>query len=263
MILSAGICMDIARVFKPRNILIVCALVVGNTQASTVFTGSVSGYFDNPDAGRRDYTNIKNNDQGKRTSASSTFSWGLTRPRHRHHHYCGHRRGRMSSSSSFAFDGIGSDRGEAGFTASLDQAFSLGDFDYTNKATYFSRHVEGVDFSLAFELDGYGTTEFTYMLNILNTPNNSSNPADFVSLVNEISSQPIWLDNVLYELEILGFSRDGGNSFENSTWADEGSSTSAEIYARFNTVSAVPIPAAAWLFGSGLLGLVAFARKHS
>jgi len=38
-------------------------------------------------------------------------------------------------------------------------------------------------------------------------------------------------------------------------------STAAEDY-RLVTMQAVPVPAAVWLFGSGLLGLVAAARKH-
>lgn len=263
--------------------LLGCVLIAGNAQASSVFMGSVAGYFSNADAGRGDYTKIKNNDIGYSASDSSVFNWGLTSSRYRdgNKHYRNryrngderyrradkkHGRGRMpSTSSSFAFDGVGSDYGETGFSASTGQAFSLGSFSYMNEATYFSRGVRGVDFSLAVEIDGDAIEmrEFTYMLEILNTPNKSSNPADFVSLLNNVNSQSILHDNVLYELEILGFSRDGGNTFENSTWADEGSGTSAEIYARFNTVSAVPVPAAVWLFGSGLLGLVAFARKHS
>ena len=34
-----------------------------------------------------------------------------------------------------------------------------------------------------------------------------------------------------------------------------------EVYADWQKVSAVPIPAAAWLFGSGLLGLIGIARR--
>lgn len=40
-------------------------------------------------------------------------------------------------------------------------------------------------------------------------------------------------------------------------------STSAYTTVAVSTVSAVPIPAAVWLFGSGLIGLVGVARRHS
>jgi len=254
--------MNINRVFKPGYILLACALLVGNVQASTVFTGSVSGRFDNPVAGQWDYIDIDNNE-----STSSTFSWGLTRPEHgykasnKHRKDSkGHHKTRHISpkSSNFMFE---SASGGSGFSVYADRAFSLGDFTYTNEATYRSRHVEGVDFSLALELDGYGSTELTYMLSILNTPNSNKNPADFVSLLNSVSPQSLQFGNDWYELEILGFSRDGGSTFATSAWLNEGQSTTAEIYAQFNTMSAVPVPAAAWLFGSGLLWLATIARK--
>ena len=50
-----------------------------------------------------------------------------------------------------------------------------------------------------------------------------------------------------------------------SDWVNTGigtrSATAEFIYADFTQTSAIPVPAAVWLFGSGLLGLVGMARR--
>ena len=50
------------------------------------------------------------------------------------------------------------------------------------------------------------------------------------------------------------------------TWANLGAANllyngDERTYATFTEVSAIPVPAAVWLFGSGLLGLVGMARR--
>jgi len=55
------------------------------------------------------------------------------------------------------------------------------------------------------------------------------------------------------------FPSPGGN------WIDYGSnrdsSSSLRLYALSEEITIVPVPAAAWLFGSGLLGLTGMARR--
>lgn len=41
----------------------------------------------------------------------------------------------------------------------------------------------------------------------------------------------------------------------------EGTFTGSDVIAKLGKVSVVPVPAAVWLFGSGLIGLVGFARR--
>ena len=43
----------------------------------------------------------------------------------------------------------------------------------------------------------------------------------------------------------------------------EGSAVGASVAAKLGPVSAVPVPAAAWLFGTGLIGLVGIARRKA
>jgi hypothetical protein len=251
--------MILSQLFRQALLVTTLLLVSGLSQASALFTGSVFGEFDNPNAGYWDYTRIHNNDLGNASSDASVFNWGKTS--RNWGNGCRSWFGCVNH-SNFSFDGVGSDRGEAGFSVAANQAFSLGDFTYTNEATYYSRNVTGVDFTIDLDIDGVGSTDFTYTMEILNTPNTSPDPADYAALSNGISTQSVILSGIEYKLEILGFSRDGGMTFESYTWANEHTSTTAGIYAQFNTVSAVPVPAAAWLFGSGLIALFSMMRKR-
>ncbi len=49
----------------------------------------------------------------------------------------------------------------------------------------------------------------------------------------------------------------------NGTFSYASGSVNGNVIYDFNATSAVPIPAAAWLFGSGLIGLIGLARRKS
>lgn len=61
------------------------------------------------------------------------------------------------------------------------------------------------------------------------------------------------------------FSGAGGLFVFGTGWTDNGLVTEGDttvlIYADFAPSTVIPVPAAAWLFGSGLLGLIGFARR--
>lgn len=214
-------------------------------QANAVsLSGYAYGEFSHPQAGRADQIHIRNADLGYSSSSSSVFSWGVNR----HSPY----------GSRFSFDGASSDAYEADFSISPGSAFSLGNFTYTNLPTYRSSGVKGVDFRVNINLSGVGWSSFDYSLSIDNTPNNGVNDADHVGLKNR--SDNVFFDYAgqSYMMEVLGFSRDGGLTFENYASVEERSSTTAEIYAR---VQVVPIPAAIWLFVSGSIALLSIARR--
>jgi len=54
-----------------------------------------------------------------------------------------------------------------------------------------------------------------------------------------------------------------GHTIPNSSVADQFQQYTATDTIVFATVAVVPVPAAVWLFGSGLLGLIGFARRKS
>ncbi|MCW9013569.1 MAG: choice-of-anchor K domain-containing protein [Gammaproteobacteria bacterium] len=248
--------------FRPLKLLVFmsCMLALfSSAHASsisyTLFVGSAYGGFSNPDHGRWDYVDIKNADSGFATDAASVFNWGCSRLN------C-----QRGGHSSLAFDGVGSDSGETGFEASVGTLFSLGSLSYSNMPTYRSRHVDGVDFNLGLSIYGVNY-EFGYMFDIVNTPNNGEDPDDQISLLSLSDAQAFEpyifkFEGIKYELEVVGLSIDGGNSYATSLSLAETSSVSTEVYARINNVAPVPVPAAAWLFVSGMIGLLAVVRKR-
>jgi len=213
------------------------AVLLSTSASSASFTGYAYGDFSNPVSGANDYIKIVNNDLGYYSNDQSVFDWGIDR------------KGR---SSRFRFDGSASDYVESNFTITDGTAFSLGDFTYVNRSTRYSAGVTGVDFGLNVNLQGIGWSTFNYSLSIDNTPNGSSNVPDYVSLISQGEDSLFDYLGETYRFEILGFSRDAGLTFEESTYANERSSTTAEIYGR---IQVVPVPAALWLFGSGLFTL--------
>jgi hypothetical protein len=159
--------------------------------------------------------------------------------------------------SHFWFNGAGSVDGGPAASAPLGTAFSLGSFTYTNEETILSGGLVEVDFQMGITVDGHSLLPIEYRIEINNTPNNSPNPLDIARLIQSPTSLAFAINGSPYLLTFNGFSRDGGATFETVAYLDENMQTSAQIYA---TITAVPVPAAVWLLGSGLLGLFGFAR---
>lgn len=225
--------------------LILCCAPVLQAKAVSL-SGYVYGEFSHPLAGCADEYHINNADLGHSSSSSSVFSWGASR----HSPY----------GSQFSFDGASSDAHETDFSVSSGSAFSLGQFTYTNLPTRRSSSVEGIDFRVNINLSGVGWSSFDYSLSIDNTPNNGGNDADHVGLKNRPDDVFFDYAGQSYMLEVLGFSRDSGLTFEDYATVAERSSTTAEIYAR---VQVVPVPAAVWLFVSGGIALVSITRRST
>lgn len=228
------------------------SVLLTQTAGAAVFTGDFIGSFSNPDYDFPDVASITNNDEGRSSSSSATFSWGVCL-------FCG--------SSKFVFDGVGSDRHESGYSVDVDTPFSLGTFTYINTSVSFASSVTGVSFNLLGTLDGVGSNQFDFDLSIVNTPNLGGDVADYVEVTQNFT--PIsftHIDGQVYSFEFLGFSRDNGVSFESATYASEGTKTKAMLYGRFvhaPTPAAVPVPAAIWLLLSGLASMGIFSRRST
>ncbi len=102
-----------------------------------------------------------------------------------------------------------------------------------------------------------------FYTNMQGSPGNSilvaSDPNDYLSLFENLQSQAYWsgteyapnTDRVAW-----GFSTGGGHQFDDFKYYH-----SYAWAVRSGDVSAVPVPAAVWLFGSGLIGLLGVARR--
>lgn len=238
--------------------LLLLGLSTTAAQASSLFEGGVIGQFSDPVKTVRDVTAIRNYDDNVYKGGQARFLWGQGC---RYRYGCG--------SSAFGFDGVGSDASAPpAFSTVAGETFLLGKFGYWNAPTFYSAGVTGVDFQLdvAFTSPVIADARFDIGLEIVNTPNDSDDPRDFVQIAGMSASNDTLVHNGdQYQLELLGFSRDGGLSFEEATFAAEDSFTRAGIYARINAVeppTAVPLPAAVWLFASGLFGMLAVARRR-
>ena len=160
--------------------------------------------------------------------------------------------------SHFWFNGVGSVGGGPAASTPFGSAFSLGRFTYTNEQTILSGGLVEVDFQLGINVGGQSLLPVEYRLEINNTTNNTPGAFDIARLIRTPSNMAFFIDGSEYMLTFNGFSRDGGSTFESVAYLNEGMQTSAEIFA---TITPIPVPAAVWLLGSGLLALVGFVRS--
>jgi hypothetical protein len=162
--------------------------------------------------------------------------------------------------SHFWFNGVGSVAGGAAASVPYGTAFSLGTFTYTNEQTVLSGGLVNIDFRMDIKVDGLGLVPVEYQLQIDNTPNiETANSYDIARIVAAPNNISFFQNGSEYLLTFDGFSRDGGATFETVAYLAEDQQTSAQIYATITQV-VVPVPAAIWLMGSGLLALFGFAR---
>lgn len=244
-----------------------CAVTAEPVHA-VVFKGKATGSFGNVMSGAGDYTAVKNHDAGPLYWYSSTFEWGTVATKESCiNGQCQNVPIPQTGSSLFAFDGIGSDAGESGYSAPLGQAFSLGSFKYLNLPTHHSSGVTGVDFTVNASFQGLGlNTPFTYHFAIDNTNNVPNNVADTATLTGQPGAFNFTSGGQAYTFSLLGFSTNGGSDFQSSFVVNEGQFVKANLYGRFDAASAsnptsVPVPAAWGLLSLGLLGFSTLAHK--
>lgn len=183
------------------------------------------------------------------TDSVSYFGWGLDKRESYQNH--------QLIQSHFWFNGTGSIDGSSTTTISDSEAFSLGVFTYTNEETILSGGMVEIDFQMDITFDGLDLLPVEYRIGIDNTYNADNPSADTATLLTYPDNIAFTMDNTEYLLTFNGFSRDGGVTFETYASLPEDQQTTAEIFA---TLTTVPIPAAVWLFGSGLLSLIGVAR---
>lgn len=242
--------------------LAAAAAIIASTQGAYAATVQVVGSFHNPSASNFFFYNETYNQDADVTPAValpnnlnastdsvSYFGWGVDyRESYINHDII---------QSHFWFNGTGSVDGSSATTITYGEAFSLGSFTYTNQPTVLSGGQVEIDFRMNIQLDGYGLVPIEYRIGIDNRTNPADDTATLLSFPESVAFEMNGMD---YLLSLQGFSRNGGVSFE--TYADlpEGEQTTAEIYA---TITEVPLPAAVWLFGTGLIALAGLVRRKA
>jgi len=216
---------------------------VGNMSLAQAAPYSVLGSFEN--TGFSDPYSLSylfNND----SADLAEFGWGVNLD--------------TFASSRFQFDGA---NGDAGLPTTSPLLINLGSFDYTNVETVLVGEIVNVDLALTVDVLNFGQTTFSYGLEVSNTENATSTALDDDSMRVVSTPDNLFFTNegIDYELAMLGFSADGGNSFDSLFNLAEGSTLNLGVYVELNRVSAVPVPAAVWLFGSALIGLAGITRR--
>jgi hypothetical protein len=234
---------------KKMKRLLLTTLCLGSfTVNAALFQGTSSGNYVNPTG-----------PSGMVTTGvgTSEFTWGAGQP------------------GSLGYKGKAFDVNENG-------EFVFGSLDYFNGTTNSGTDTNKVDLDvgLNFTSPTSLTENFTFNLGIENTPNTSSDPnenADIVNFDNTVPSNFFSSDGVDYTLEFLGFGTLTGEGFtvEDSFRVLENEGAKVDLVGRITstpsagptpstdptTPSAVPVPAAVWLFGSGMIGLIGMRRK--
>ena len=237
------------------SLLLFSLVVMGTDAKATIFSGSVTGEWDNVNStNSNDVFSILNNDPG----GVAQFNWGT-----------GGEYPATSFDNQFTFDGVGSDPGESEWDVEEEIAFLLGDFDYRNGSTYNSTGVDGVDLNVMVSLSSPINTDYSFSsfgFSITNTPNNTGNSTvdgDIVTLGNNTTGNSFTYAGTEYTLDILGFSQDSGNTFTYDFSSPEGETASAGLYGKISKTGGaqVPEPATIFLLGSGMLGLFGYRKK--
>lgn len=115
---------------------------------------------------------------------------------------------------------------------------------------------------------------FRLSLNEVSSLDNKRNrdvPGDRLTITTAVDSYVIKTTHGKYRFDLLGWSPDGGMTFTDTLTVANHAFAGLKLYGVVRTlsgdpvvcaVSEVPLPAAAWLFGSGLLALAGLARRR-
>lgn len=226
-----------------KNVLLFVSLFAASlaTHAAT-FQGSTSGTFENPTG-----------PSGMVTTGvgSNEFTWGTGANFYNDGEYIN------SGPSELSFNG-------KSFDTEINTAFKVGDLEFYNGTIWSGTQATSVDFSLKFDFvtPNNMVQNFTYNFGLDNTLNSYPNPdGDFVFGLSAVPQSLFSYEGKDYYFELLGF-YDGQGELSDSIFAEELAGQTAHLMGQFSSLpSEVPLPAAVWLFGSGLMGFMAIRRR--
>jgi hypothetical protein len=211
------------------------------------------GSFQNISAGPEASHQVRNNDP----VTDALLLWGETG---------------MHYSSRLGFDGLGSMHKPRYFSADIGTAFQIGELSWLNgTAGHYKTGVNALDLLLSVQLTERALNDFVFGIRIENTRDEGKKgDPDHLKLVHDFGSYRFSAAGGDYVLDFLGLSTDQGASFTDRLSLDEGHKIKAGLYAVISPFTqlpppdpqAVPVPAAVWLFGSGLAVLAGLARRR-
>jgi hypothetical protein len=207
--------------------------------------GSTGGTFINPTPPSATTTGV----------GTSTFSWGVGQP---------------PPPNSLTYTGTS-------FSSVTDGTpFKVGSLNYYNGTVAGGTEADSVDLKIALTFTtpaALGTQNFTFTLNLDNTPN-TGDPiasADYVIFPTNFAPQTFTIGSTQYTLKITGFENVVGDGFLPSSDAgfhvEENESASADIFAEvtsdFSGSPFVPEPASLSVLGMGAAGLLLRRRRKT
>jgi len=157
--------------------------------------------------------------------------------------------------------------------------FALGKLVFQNGGACGLPGINSADLTLDFLLGDTDTpsAQFDFGLNLseqskLSHKRGKHRQGDLLTLSSSNNSFEFTTDTGKYQLDVLGWSKDGGVSFVDSLFVANHSISRIKLYATLQAVTGnippassqtvVPVPAAAWLLGSGVLALIGAARRR-
>lgn len=135
------------------------------------------------------------------------------------------------------------------FQTGVGNPFRLGDVSYQNGSAWdiFSGGFP-LGINLNFANPTLGSQSFSFLFDILTTPNVTGNAVldgDRLRFSNSgLSSQTFILENTIYNLSLLGFSSDGGNTLISEFNSPEGTTAYASLYGKIQAIGSIAPPPA-------------------
>ncbi len=143
-----------------------------------------------------------------------------------------------------------------------DNKFVIGDLKFVNATSLVGTSINAIDLMVNVDFSSLVDEVITFGLDLNQTINTGNNDDDTVDLPAAYTATNTFLiDGVEYIfMAMFGTLENGVFTETDFLQAPEQGMASTQLVGMF---TAVPLPAAVWVFGAGLFGLLGFSRKRA